>query len=139
MSKLTPEQFADKQIRRLAASTEDIRLGVEGVTVAPTAKAAAKIDKMKRNLLAAFDSGKVERGLKRVNLDDWKKAMLEKGVPRVASGIEEARPKLVAFASKLLPFQDNLKKEIDKMPDVTLEDSIARATKFMRGMAKFQR
>jgi hypothetical protein len=139
MARVTSEQAADKLIRRLSVATEDIRTGVEQVTVAPTQKAAAKIDKMRANLLAAFDNGKVKRGLERVTLEQWKSQMLNKGIPRVAAGVQEARPKLVEFYNKLLPFQDRVKAEITKMPDVTLEDNINRMTTFVRGMAKFQR
>lgn len=139
MAKLTPAEYREKHARRLKGATEDMRLGVEKVTESPTMKAAAKKDKMKARLNAALDSGKWERGLKRVTLEDWKRQMIDKGVGRVAAGIDGAAAKVEAFAAELLPFQDTLKGSITKMPDVTLEDNINRMTTFIRGMAKFQR
>jgi hypothetical protein len=65
--------------------------------------------------------------------------MIEKGVPRVAQGIDAAHDKVVDFANQLLPFQDNLKQTVNKMPDVTLEDSINRMVSWTRGMSKFTR
>jgi len=65
--------------------------------------------------------------------------MTNKGLGRVATGIDEAAPKVRAFASDLLPYIDNLKASVDKLPDTTLEDSINRMTTFVRGMSKFQR
>ena len=139
MAKLTPAEYQEKHARRLKGATEDMRLGVEKVTESPTAKAAEKKDKMRANLNKALDSGKWERGLKRVSLEDWKRQMTEKGIGRVAAGIDGAAAKVTAFASELLPYQDTLKAGIKKMADITLEDNINRMTTFIRGMAKFQR
>jgi len=38
-----------------------------------------------------------------------------------------------------LPYEATLKDQINKMPDLTLEDSISRATSWIRGMSKFTR
>lgn len=139
MSKLTPEQAQEKHARRLKGSIEDIRMGVERVTVSPTEKAAAAIPKMKIKLNAAIDSGKVERGLKRVSLDEWKTKTVNKGLNRIGAGIDEAKEKTTRFYGELFPYQDRIKAEVDRMPSVTLEDNISRMTKFVRDMAKFER
>jgi hypothetical protein len=139
MARITPDEFVEKHARRLKVAVEDMRRGVERVSESPTVKAAAKKDKMRSNINAAIDSGKWERGLRRVTTEEWKQKMINKGLSRVATGIDEAAPKVRAFASELLPYEDSLKAQVDKMPDVTLEDSINRATFWMRGMAKFSR
>ncbi len=139
MSKLTPKEFQEKHNRRLKAATEDMRLGVERVTEAPTAKAAKKVDKMRANVLKSIDSGKWAAGLNRVTLDDWKSKMINKGVGRVAAGIDEAEGKVIAFAEKLLPHIDAGQAAVNKLPDVTLEDSIQRMVTFTRHMAKLKR
>jgi len=139
MAKLTAAEFQEKHARRLKAATEDMRKGVMAVTKSPTAAAADKKEKMRANLTAALDSGKWEKGLRRVTLEDWKKKMVDVGVARVASGIDGAKAKTIAFADQLLPHIDSVQAEIKKLPDVTLEDSINRMTTFVRGMAKFQR
>jgi len=137
--RLTPEEFAEKHARRLKASVEDIRAGVERVTASPTAAAAAKKTKMLQNLQASVTSGKWEAGLARVSLDEWKQKTINKGLGRVAAGIDEAHDKQVKFAGQLLAFESTLKTSVDKMPDLTIEDSIGRATAWIRGMAKFER
>ena len=139
MAKLTAKEFQEKHNRRLKAATEDMRLGVERVTESPTAKAAKKADKMRANILKSIDSGKWAAGLNRVTLEDWKSKMINKGVGRVAAGIDEAEDKVIAFAEKLLPHIDAGQTIIAKLPDVTLEDSINRMTTFTRHMAKFKR
>lgn len=139
MAKVNAEQFADKHAARLSGATEDIRRGVMAVTVSPTRKAAEKLDKMKANFNRAIDSGKVKRGLLRVDLPEWQKKMMEKGISRIPEGIQAARGKMVAFGEQLLAYEDNLQAKIKTMPDTTLEDSINRMTSWTRGMAKFER
>jgi len=139
MAKLTPQEFQEKHARRLKGAVEDIRAGVNRVSESPTAKAAAKQSTMLQNLTEAVNSGKWASRLKSVSTEDWKSATLDKGLNRIASGIDGAQQKVVDFASQLLPFQDTLSGQVSKMPDLTLEDSIARATAWIRGMSKFQR
>ena len=139
MAKLTPEQFQEKHARNLKAANADMERGVQNVTEAPTLKAAAAQEKMLAGITRAVTSGKWADGLKRVSLDEWKDKMITKGIPRVAAGIDAAAPKVIAFAAALLPFEDELKAKIDRMPNVTIDDSINRATTWMRGMAKFRR
>ena len=137
--RMTPEEFAEKHARRLKASIEDIRLGVERVSESPTAKAAAKQTKMLQNLTQAVQSGKWASRLNSVSLDEWKAKTINKGMGRVAAGIDEAHDKQVKFAAQLLSFEGTLKTSVDKMPDLTIEDSIGRATAWIRGMSKFER
>lgn len=139
MAKLSPTQIREKHARRLKGAVEDMRIGVQNVTVAPTIKAAAAIPKMRAKLLESIDSGKVERGLKRVSLGDWQTAMIDKGIPRVAAGVDGAALKIEAFYGELMPHIDKLQAEVKKLPHVTFEDGIQRMTAFARGMHKFKR
>lgn len=137
--RLTPEEFATKHARRLQAALPDVRAGIERVTVSPTSQAAAKQDKMLQNLTRAVTDGKWRRGLERVTLEDWKSAAINKGVPRIAAGIDAAHGKQVEFATKLFAHLNPLMTKIHAMPDLTIEDSIARSTAMIRGMAEFKR
>ena len=139
MAKLTPQQAREKHARRLKGATEDIRIGVNRVTVAPGQQAIAKQDKMRQNLMDAIDSGKWKKGLERVSLEDWRTKMINKGIPRIAAGVDDSAGKIENFFADLFVHQDRLKGELEKMPDMTLEDSIQRMVTFTRGMAKFKR
>lgn len=136
--KVNAEQFVEKHARRVKGALEDMRQGVERVTEAPGVRAAKKADKMRANLLEALDSGKWQRRVAAVTAEEWKAAMLNKGVNRVAAGIDAAHDKVRAFAEQLLSYQANLMSQVENMPDLTLEDSIARATAWIRGMSKFE-
>lgn len=138
MARVTPEQFQEKHNRRLKAALEDVRLGVARVTVAPGSQAAARKDKMLARLTEAVNSGKWGRNVARVTLAQWQSLMTEKGIPRISGGIDAAADKVRGFAGQLLPFEDALMLTVSKMPDLTLEDSIARAQAWIRGMAKFK-
>lgn len=138
MAKLTPQQAQEKHARNLKASVPDIKIGVGNVTEAPGKKAAAAADKMLANLTASVQSGKWAARVGAVSLEDWKAAMIDKGVNRIAAGIDGAARKSVAFYEQLFPYQEQLLGEIDRMPDLTLEDSISRMTHWVRGMADFK-
>ncbi len=137
--KLTPQEYAEKHARRATAAIPDMVKGVQAVTEAPGAKAAKKADKMLANLTASVQSGRWAKRVGAVSLSDWQNAMITKGATRLAAGIEAGKGKMEAFAAELLPFQDDLSKKISTMPDLTLEDSIGRATAWMRGMATFKK
>lgn len=134
---ITPEEFAEKHARRLKQSVEDIRLGVSRVTVAPTSLAAAKQDKMLARLQASVTSGKWAARLRAVTVEQWKMATIDKGLNRIAAGIDAAHDKQVVFAGQLLSYENTLLTTIEKMPDLTIEDSVSRATAWIRGMSKF--
>jgi hypothetical protein len=139
MPKLTPEEFAEKHARRLKASVDDIRNGVSRVNEAPGVKAAEKKDKMLQNVTRAIQEGKWEQRVKAVTLDEWKTKMIDKGLNRIAAGIDAAKDKQVDFARQLLEYQTGLQNKVNKMPDLTLEDSLNRMTEWVRGMSKFRK
>lgn len=139
MARLTPQEFQEKHARRLTAAVEDVRRGIDRVTENPMEKAAAKKDKMLANLTAAVNDGRWEAGLKRVSLEDWKTKARDVGVGRIAAGIQAAASKVVAFAEDLLPHIDAGQAKLKTMPDITLEDNIARMSTFVRHMAAMKR
>jgi len=140
MPKISASEGADKWARRTKAATADVAAGVDRVTEAPTQAAIAKIDKMMAKFEEAVRSGKVERGLARVTLEDWKQSMKEIGVGRIASGVDnKGVGKMEEFASEFYPFVERVQEEVNRMPDTTLEDGIARMTHNVRELAKFKR
>lgn len=136
MARVTPEEFAEKHARRLKGAVEDMRRGIEKVTTSPTAQAAAKQGKMLTNITESVNSGRWAAALKAVSVEEWRSAMIDKGLPRVSGGIDAAHDKVVRTAAKLLPIVDAAAAKVAGMADLTLEDSIARASTFIREMAK---
>jgi len=139
MAKLSPRETAEKHARNLKGATQYITAGVDRVEVAPGILAAKKKDKMQRNLNKALDSGKWERRVASVPLPDWKKAMKEKGIPRISAGVDASMEKTTEFFGQLFVHQDVIAGELDGMADVTLDDGINKAIHNMRRMADFKR
>ena len=138
MARVTPQQAADKLIRRLQASGADITAGVNAVTEAPGVAAAASQERMLARLLESINSGEWAEAVSAVGVSEWKSAMINKGVPRISQGIAEARPQLERFFSQWLPHADTVSAEVDQMPNVTIEDSIARASHTIRRNHEFK-
>lgn len=136
---LNAEQFQEKYARRLKGATVDIERGVMDVTESPTAKAAAKQEKMLTHLTEAVRSGKWADRLKSVSTEDWKDKMVKKGIPRISEGVDASADKVRDFAQQLLPAVQAAQKKVANMPDMTLEDNINRMTSYVREMSKFRK
>ena len=137
--KMTGEEYAAKQAARLKASLEDMRTGVERVETAPGKAAAANVKKWVARLAEKSTQDKWAANTGAVTLDQWKADMLGKGIDRVPAGIDAAHDKVVIFGDKLLAYQNAGLSAIDAMPDITLEDSIAKSMAWIRYMAKFEK
>ncbi len=135
--RVTAAELAEKWGRRLVQSTQDIRTGVERVSENPAEKAIAAQDKMVSKFNAAMQQGKYERAMRRVTLSDWKRATIEVGLGRIPQGVEKAQPKMQEFGRQLIEHINGGLGDLDRMPDVTLEDSISRMTAFCRHMSGF--
>lgn len=133
----TPQQVADKWSANLAASGQAIKDGINGVTTAPTQLAAAAESRYISGIQAAVASGKWQAGLNRVTLQDWKDAMLQKGLARIGPGATAAKGKFATFMGQLLPFQQQLVSTLPPRGDINA--NIARMTAFAQGMHSFRR
>lgn len=139
MAKVTPEEFYEKYRKRLTGAIDDIERGIDRTDKNPMEEAIKKKEKWQARLQEAMSKGKWEAGLKRVDVNTWKETTKELMRSRLPSGIEKSRDKITAFAQELLTYQEGIKKKIESMPDITLEDRIRRMETWIREMAKFKR
>ena len=135
MARVNAQQYAEKWARRMKGATEDMRIGVEQVSVAPGVQAAKKADKMLAGIQRAISDGTWQRAVSAVSLEDWKDAYLTKGIQRVAAGVDGAMNKQVQMATKLLAAVDAAVAKVNQMPDATLDDRINKSAEYMRTMA----
>lgn len=124
---------ASKWATNLSGSTQRITDGVNSVTTAPGLAAARQADVWLANLQASAPKWKTK--VAAVSLTDWQQAMINKGVPRIASGAQQAQPKMESFLNKFLPYVYSGKASLP--PRGNLEQNIARAVQMMRHNAKF--
>lgn len=137
MAKVTPDQAAAKWAQRSAAAVDDVKRGVQNVTVAPGVAAARQKDLWLQRISASAD--KWARRVSAVSLQDWQDAMINKGIQRIASGTSAAQPKMAAFMAEFLPYIDQGVQQVRSMPKGTVEAGIARASAMIRHNAAFQR
>lgn len=134
-----PARIASKWKTRLAASGEEIKAGVQAVEEAPGAKAARSQDRMLTAIIEAVQSGRWGRAVSAVSLEEWKKTMLEKALPRIASGAAAGEPGMLAFMREFLPAQDAILRDLDRThPRGDLEQNIARQAEFTRRIARLK-
>ena len=139
MARFTPQEVYQKWGNRLTNAVPDVKAGVMKVTESPTEKAAKKEDKWFAGIQKAKSSGKFARGLRAVTLAQWQAKTADVGADRIPAGVAAAEAKSTEFYNKLLPFEDKLLTKIKGMADVTIQDSVARSTAWILGMAEFDR
>ena len=135
MAKLTAAEATEKWGRRLKGSGEDIRRGIDRVTEAPGQKAARAADKMLAGVQQSISDGTWQSQVAGVSLEEWKEKAKNKGIGRIAAGVDAAMPKHVQTMERVLAAVDATKAEVDRMPSTTLEDRINRMVAFSRGMS----
>jgi hypothetical protein len=135
--RLSAAAVADKWANRTANAADAMKAGVAAVTEAPTQKAAAAKDKWLAGVQAAAANGRFEDGLNAVSLQDWQKAMTDKGIPNMANGVRMAKQKMQNFLTNFLPFAQQVSDEIAAMPSGTVEDSRARMNRNFDRMREY--
>jgi hypothetical protein len=136
MARLSAEEFAAKWATRTAAATPEYQSGIQRVQTAPGQAAAAKEAKYQSGVQQAVTSGKWRRNVAAVSLQSWQESALTKGAQRLATGAQAAQGKMATAGARILPMIDAVKSEVDRMPDNTIEDRIAKSAAFARGMHK---
>lgn len=135
--KSTPQDATTKWVQNLGAATNAITAGVNAVSTAPGAKAAAQSDKWLARITAA--KSKWQTNVGSVSLQSWQQSMINVGIPRVSQGAQAKQGKYAAFASQFFPYLNTGIAKVQAMPSTTLEDNIARATAMIRYNAGFKR
>lgn len=132
-----PTSATAKWVRNISSATADITKGVQAVQTAPGQAAAAQSQKWLQNIQNA--QAKWKARVAAVPLADWQNSMINVGIPRIAQGATAKQGKFTSFMTDFLPYLQQGVAAIDRMPNLTLEDSINRATAMIRHNAKFTR
>lgn len=135
----SPSVAAKNWQQNLTNATTKITQGVQAVQVAPTALAAQAADKYAAGVQQAVATGKYQNGLMGVSLQSWQQSMINKGVPRIASGASAALDKTTkAFTSLYAHIQSGLA-QLESMPRGGLDNNLARGNAFARYMATYKK
>lgn len=136
MAMQSPQAVADRWASGLSGATQKIKDGINAVTESPTAKAARAIDRMVAGVQRAAAEGKTQDALNAVSLQSWKDSAINKGVARIASGAQQAKPQMAAFMTQFLPFVDSARQALPARGD--LEQNLARQNQMARTLAGFR-
>lgn len=135
-----PKSAAEVTKRWLAGvqnGTEAYREGVQAVTVAPTESAIRAIPRYVQGVQDAVADGRVERGLRRVGLEEWRRKTLEKGASRLATGARASEQQYNQFMTEFLPYLERVQQNLP--PRGTLDDNLQRMVQNAREIANFKR
>lgn len=132
---ITAAQASQKWVDRMQASTQAITDGVNGVTTAPGAAAAARADFWLARVQAA--KNKYQTNVGKVTLQEWQAKMISVGIPRVAGGAVANQQKMTDFMTKFLPYLAQGQAKVKAMPKNNLTDSIARSAAMIQHNANF--
>jgi hypothetical protein len=132
-----PATATQKWVTNLSNATTAMTAGANRVQTAPGQLAAAAADKWLTKVQAA--KAKFAARVGAVTLDQWKTAYTTYGVQRVASGAQAKQGKMQSFQTDWLNYLSANQGKVDRMPSVTLEDGIAKATAQIRLNAAFKR
>jgi hypothetical protein len=128
---------ATKWAQRTAAASQEYTQGVQNTDKDPTALAIAGGQRYIQRVTDAFNSGKWANGLRRSGKAGWQAATLAKAA-NFSTGVAAAESKVAASFAPLLAYETTLQARINSMPNITLQDRIARATAWIQGMASYQ-
>lgn len=128
MPQLDPAAVAQRWAQNLAAASQKITAGVNAVTQSPTQLAAQAAQTWLARLNDPRTLAKFQKNLNKVTLQQWQTAMTQKGIPRISQGAQQALPKFQTFMTAWLPYEAQGAAQVRAMPNLTLQDAIARAT-----------
>jgi len=135
---MTGADFQAKHARNLKAAADEIKKGVEALTEAPGKKAAARKDVWVARMTDSAVHDRWARNVSKVSLDEWKRDMIEKGVGRIAAGLDRSADKIRDFGDKLLSYIKSIKPEFDERRPLTLDEAAAKAADWVKKMGEFK-
>lgn len=128
------QQVAAKWAQRAGAAAQDYVNGAQQTDKDPTALAIAAIPRMRAQVLAAIDTGKVAAGLRRSGKQGWLDGITSKGASNYSSGVSAAQGKVEQAFSSLLSYEQALLGRLATMPQNTDAERDARALFWIQGM-----
>jgi hypothetical protein len=133
---LDPTSAGQNWATAMQAAGPKIQAGVQRVTTAPGALAAAKSAKY----LAGVQDNvqKWQRNVGAVTLAAWQSDMLNKGVARVGTGAQQAQGKYTSNVTPVFSYMANVLNQVDAIDDTTPGGRDQRMLTFAQQMRNYQ-
>ncbi len=131
------QEASQNWVRGMSNATDKIRKGAQRVTESPGAKAAAAVDLWQQNVSSARAREKYVANVGAMSTEQWRTALMDKGIPRIAAGATAAQSKMQAFQQDFFPFLQGVVNSLPPRGD--LEQNLARANALARGLSGYRR
>lgn len=99
--KITVAGAASRWVSGMGSATTKMKAGAQAVTTPPGQAAAARADAYVAGVQRSLN--KYKTNVASVSLSSWQQDYITKGLPRVASGAQQAQPKFQAFMTAFAP------------------------------------
>lgn len=117
MPNFDPAAAAGNWVAALQSAGTKAQAGAQRVQTSPGQAAAQQAQKWINRVNES--AAKWQRKVGAVTLEDWRTAYITKGVPRIASGAQQAQPKYQAALVPLFQYMSNVWSEVNAMPSDT--------------------
>jgi len=131
---ISPEEWADKQVKRASEAASEWEKNVQRPRRDPIKAAIQAGPKRAEKLRESLDQKKWEKAMANVDEDLMYEVIRKRGAAAFRSGVEDRKGKVLARTKELQPMVAALKATIDAMPDVTDADREKRLLAGRRGM-----
>ena len=136
MPNFDPTSAARNWSQGLTGAGQKITDGVNRVQTAPGQKAAQQVQKYINGVTNAVP--KWQRKVAAVSLESWRSSMINKGVPRVATGAQAAEGKFQQAITPLFSFMQSLWNQVESMDTSTPGARDAKMLAWVQGMRQYQ-
>lgn len=139
MAGKSPAAALAKWKARMADAGKAMADGVSAVTESPMEKAAQNVDKYASGVRDAVQNGTYVDGLRKVPLDEWKRAMTGKGVQNMQTGVRDISGRSQTAMADATAASIAAGKEVQAMPNVTEADAKARMLAMFDKMKNYRK
>lgn len=136
--RLAPTDGANAWQQGFGAAGAKYQRGVQNVTDAPNAAAAKALPRWIASVTSKDTQDKYVAKNNAVTLQSWQQATIQYGVPNLSRGAQKGQSKYATFAGKFYPYLSTGLAQVSAMPNVTLQDRIAKAVAMMQYNAGFK-
>ena len=135
---LRPEDIAAKWARNTAAAGPSIQAGVQAMQARdnPMEKAAARQSAWLSGCQEAARTNRFAAGCRSVSFEDWRRAVIQKGIPNFQAGVQMGTPKMERFLRQFVPY---IQRGVEALPARgTLQQNKDRASRMIDHLAAFR-
>lgn len=113
----SPADVAAKWAKNYAASAAEFEKAINDLTADqnPMQRAINAGDAYIKNVTAAYNDKRWEKGLRKVNFEDWKAKTIKLGKARMVDGANAAKPKVEKFMDFWMPKMNDIKAKVRAM------------------------